>query len=370
MLQNKIYKNFLIEIFKSFFTIIFGLSLIALTVRAVNFLDLIVDNGYSLLTYFNYSILNIFGIAPKFFPIAFLISIIIFILRHQNNNEFIILWTTGVKKIVIVNLLLFSSVITIILYLIFSVYLTPLALNKSREMLGQSKFNSISPTVRAQQFSDSFKNLTFFVEEKINNEVRNIFLHDNGNNLKNFSSNKSDIQSTTIIAEKGIIEKKNLFLINGEIISKKKSQKNELIKFEQLNVNLKDLKTTVIKKPKLQETSTIKLMSCFFGQENKYGICNSDTKKEIFPVIIRRIILPTYLPVLCLICSFLLVKNQNFFQRKIPIFLSSFVILIFIELVLKYTGTNNFLRLMYIFLPIILYFMIYPFLLFKFSKKN
>ena len=344
MLQNKIYKNFLIEIFKSFFTIIFGLSLIALTVRAVNFLVLIVDNGYSLL--------NIFGIAPKFFPIAFLISIIIFILRHQNNNEFIILWTTGVKKIVIVNLLLFSSVITIILYLIFSVYLTPLALNKSREMLGQSKFNSISPTVRAQQFSDSFKNLTFFVEEKINNEVRNIFLHDNGNNLKNFSSNKSDIQSTTIIAEKGIIEKKNLFLINGEIISKKKSQKNELIKFEQLNVNLKDLKTTVIKKPKLQETSTIKLMSCFFGQENKYGICNSDTKKEIFPVIIRRIILPTYLTVLCLICSFLLIKNQNFFQRKIPIFLSSFVILIFIELVLKYTGTNNFLRLMALFISL------------------
>ena len=73
--------------------------------------------------------------------------------------------TTGVKKIVIVNLLLFSSVITIILYLIFSVYLTPLALNKSREMLGQSQFNSISPTVRAQQFSDLFKDLTFFVEE-------------------------------------------------------------------------------------------------------------------------------------------------------------------------------------------------------------
>ena len=67
MLQNKIYKNYLIEIFKSFFTIILGLSLIALTVRAVNFLDLIVDNGYSLGTYFTYSFLNIFGIAPKFF---------------------------------------------------------------------------------------------------------------------------------------------------------------------------------------------------------------------------------------------------------------------------------------------------------------
>ena len=46
MLQNKIYQNFIIEIFKTFLIILFGLSIIALTVRAVNFLDLIVDNGY------------------------------------------------------------------------------------------------------------------------------------------------------------------------------------------------------------------------------------------------------------------------------------------------------------------------------------
>ena len=45
MLQNKIFHNFIIEIFKSFLIILFGLSMIALTVRAVNFLDLIVDSG-------------------------------------------------------------------------------------------------------------------------------------------------------------------------------------------------------------------------------------------------------------------------------------------------------------------------------------
>lgn len=369
MLQNKIYNNYLIEILKTFFTIILGLTLIALTVRAVNFLDLIVDNGYSLVTYFNYSVLNIFGIAPKFFPIAFLISLSIFILRHQNNSEFIILWTTGVKKMVIVNLLLFSSFVTITIYLLFSVYLTPLALSKSRDMLSQNQFNSILPTVRPQQFSDSFKNLTIFVEEKANNEVKNIFLHDSGSNLKNFSSNKANLLSTTIIAEKGIIEKKGFFLINGEIISKKKSLKNEIIKFEQLNINLSNLKTTVIKKTKLQETATVKLISCFITQNNKYDICNSDTKKEIIPILIRRLVLPAYLPVLCLICSFLLIKNQNIISKRIPIFFSAFLILIFIELILKYTGTNNFLMMLYILLPIILIFLIYPFLIFRFSKK-
>ena len=41
-----------------------GLTLIAWTVRAVNFLDLIVESGYSVSTYFQYSFLNLFGILP------------------------------------------------------------------------------------------------------------------------------------------------------------------------------------------------------------------------------------------------------------------------------------------------------------------
>ena len=60
MLQNKIYQNYTLEILKTFFTILFGLSAIAWTVRAVNFLDLIVDNGYPVITYFLYSLLNLF----------------------------------------------------------------------------------------------------------------------------------------------------------------------------------------------------------------------------------------------------------------------------------------------------------------------
>ena len=370
MLQNKIYKSYFFEIFKTFFTIILGLSLIALTVRAVNFLDLIVENGYSLITYFKYSFLNIFGIAPKFFPIAFLISLIIFIIKHNSNSEFVILWTTGVKKIVIVNLLLLSSLVVIFFYLLFAVYLTPAALNKSREMLSSSQFNSFLPTVRSQQFSDSFKGFTFFVEKKIDNEIKNIFLYDSGNNLKNFSSNTNNIKSTTIIAEKGVVEKKGLFLINGEIISNKSSdEKTEIIKFEQLNINLQELQTTVIKQPKLQETSTFKLLSCYLFKNNNLKVCSNNADKEIIPILIRRLALPVYMPLLCLICSFLLIKEKSSITKRMPIFISSFVVLVFIELILKYTGTNELLRLIYILLPVTCLIIIYPFLIYKFSKQ-
>ena len=222
MLQNKIYQNFLIEILRTFLIILFGLSIIALTVRAVNFLDLIVENGYSVAVYFKYSILNLFGIALKFIPLSFLLSLTIFIVKHLQESEFIILWTSGVKKIQVVNLFFLSSIIVLIFYLILSTYLTPLALNKSRQLLSKDQLNSLLPTVRTHQFSDSFKGFTFIVEKKINNEIQNIFLHDKGSNLTNLSSNIDNVSNTTIVAKSGYIDKKKMFLLQGQIISSKK----------------------------------------------------------------------------------------------------------------------------------------------------
>ena len=109
MLQNKIFQNYIKEIIKTFLIILLGLSLIAWTVRAVNFLDLIVENGYPVLTYFQFSILNITGILIKFIPLSFLLSLVIFVIRQIQEKEFIVLWASGVKKITLVNLFLFSK---------------------------------------------------------------------------------------------------------------------------------------------------------------------------------------------------------------------------------------------------------------------
>ena len=371
MLQNKIYQNFLIEILKTFFVVLFGLSIIALTVRAVSFLDLIVDNGYPVITYFKYSILNLFGIAPKFVPLSFLISLIIFILKHIEDSEFVILWTSGVKKIQVTNLFLSASLIILIFYLILSTLLTPIALNKSRQLLGKDQLNSFLPTIRSQQFSDSFKGFTFIVEKKINNEIQNIFLHDSGSNLKNLSANISNLNSTTIIAQKGIVEERKMFLFNGQIISSKKNnEENEVIKFEQLNVDLGDLATTTIKKPKIQETSTIKLIKCFISGNANTDLCSTSSRKEILPNLIRRLFLPFYIPVISLICSLLLLKNHKIYSNKISIFAYSFLILLFTELIIRYTGINSFLRWIYIFAPFVMLITFYTLLIYKFSRET
>ena len=370
MLQNKIYQNFIIEILKSFFVILLGLSLIALTIRAVNFLDLIVVNGYSVGTYFNFSLLNLFSLAPKFIPLSFLLALSIFIVRHLQDSEFIILYTSGVNKNFIVKVFLFVSIIILIIHLILSVFVTPLALNKSRQILSNQNFNSFMPTIRTQKFSDSFKGFTFFVEKKSNNEIQNIFLQDTGKNLKSLSANNSEVKTITIISKTGLIEEKKLFLFGGKIINSKKDNEHEIVSFDQLTIDLGNLDTTVIKQPKIQETSTISLLYCLMNKLNDFKFCNEGFKKEILPTLNRRIITPFYIPLISLVCSFLLIKrNKNTFQ-KINVFLFNLVILIFTEIAVRYTGLNSLLMIIYILLPIILSLIIYFFLIFNFSKES
>jgi lipopolysaccharide export system permease protein len=375
MLQNKIYLNYIKEILKSFLIILFGLSLIAWTVRAVNFLDLIVESGYSISTYFLYSTLNLFGILTKFIPLSFLLSLIIFIVRQIDENEFVILWTSGVKKMKLVNLFLITSLLTVFFYIIFSVFITPLALNKSRLLLSKDGFNSFLPTIRVQQFSDSFQGFTFLVEKKFKNEIKKVFIHDTSNTIKNLTSQISqDSNSTTIVAEEGLVKEKEMILFNGYIISSgKDNTKNDLVKFQQFNLNLEKLETDTIKVPKLQETSTINLFKCILGFNNNKNLnCKQNEKKETITVLNRRIILPLYIPIVALLCSFLLIKSQskkNYFLNKFSIFIFSFLILLYSELIVRYTGISKTISFVFLTSPFILAPIIYFLLFFKLSNE-
>ena len=369
MLENKIYQNFLIEITKNFFLFLFVFSLIALTVRAVNFLDLIVDSGYAISTYFTYSIYNLFGLIPKFVPISFTIALMMFILKH-NDGEFTILWTSGVSKMKIVNVLLFCSIIILIFYIIFSSFLSPVALNKSRQLLGNDKFNSLLPTIRSKQFEDTFVGLTIIVGKKKDTEIENVFLHDAANNLNNLSSDSINTSSTTVIAKKGLVDKKKLSLFDGQIISTKKNKENsEIIFFDLINIDLTSFNTSTIKQPKIQETSTMKIFSCLFDS-NETRFCNNESKKEIIPNFIRRLVMPFYIPSIVLICSFLFFKTKKIFLNKFFIFFYSLTLLVFTELFLRYTGLSNTVKFIYIFSPVIIFSILYFILFFIISKKS
>lgn len=369
MLQNKIYLNFIAEILKTFAVILFALSIIALTVRAVNFLDLVVENGYPLTTYFKYSFLNFLGIAPKFIPFSFLIALTIFVIKHLQNNEFLILWTAGIKKIQVVHVFFISSFSAMIIYLFFTTFLTPLSLNKSRSLLSQEEYNSILPTLKTQEFNDTFKGLIFFVEKKVNNQLQNVFLQDKGNHFKNLSSDISKNSITNIMAQKGIIENKRIILLNGQIISSSlDSSDNEIIRFDQLNIDLSNINTNTIKNLKIQETSTLQLINCITKKILSNPNCSA--QNEIVSSLNRRVILPFYIPVIALICSLLIVNSKKIFFNRNLIFFYSFLLLVFTELLVRYTGINNYAFIIFLISPFIMTITIYAFLLHNFSKET
>ena len=269
------------------------------------------------------------------------------------------------------------STFVLILYLIFSTFITPFVLNKSRILIGNQGYNSFLPTIRVNQFSDSFKGFTFIVEKKFKDEIKNVFIYDKSNTLKNLTADKSNKFSTTILAEKGIVGEKTMVLFNGKIISTEKENfKNNSIKFEQLNIDLRNLQTDTITQPKLQETSTVTLLKCIMFPKISIDVvlnCKANTKKEIITVLNRRIVLPLYIPIIALLCSFLLIKNEK--RRKnnfnmYAVFTISFLILVYAELIIRFTGISKIISLLFIGSPLILIPLIYFSLIVKFSKES
>ena len=117
-MKNKIYYYFFKEFFVFFAIILFTLTVIVWTVQAVNFLDLVTDDGHSFSVYFRYSLLGIPKNITKLVPFTFFVSLYLTILKLEKDNELIVLWTSGVNKIRIVNIV-FKISIFITLFQLF-----------------------------------------------------------------------------------------------------------------------------------------------------------------------------------------------------------------------------------------------------------
>ena len=381
MLKNKIYKYFTLEIAKSFFTILFAFTAIAWTVRAVNFLDLIVENGHSIKTYISFSLLQVTNILSKFIPLSFLLALMLSIIKFRRQNELVILWSVGLSKIKVINLFFIISLCVLILQFCFAVIITPTALNKSRTLIKTSDFNSMNSIIKINDFSDSFDNVTFYVEKKnALNEMENIFIRDEANTFKNLISNNEESENTTIIAKKGFIENKKLVLIDGLIQTQNNEGEINNINFKQTELVSSLLTPRIIRVPKLQETSTWSLINCITRSDNlvkeKIINCPSDgIKKGATETVSRRIGMPMYIPLTTLICCFLIVSRKetkiNFFGKYIFFFIG-FLILVLAEILVRYSGFSDLNTLIYFLFPIIFTPLIYLLLInrLKYEKAS
>jgi len=373
MLKNKIYTYFINEIFKSFLIILFALTIVAWTVRSVNFLDLIVDDGHSLKVYGMYSLLNITNVLAKFIPLSFLLAFTITIFKLERQNELIILWTSGLSKIRLINVFFTFSIFILLIQLFFSVFITPNSLNKSRHMLRDSNISATSIMIKVNQFSDTLKATTFYVE-KIDKEgmLKNIFIRDEASLFSDLTSSNSGSTNLSIFAKRGFMQDKSLILFDGVIQSQNAKKIIEYINFSTTELNLVNLNSRTIKNPKIQETSTVDLIKCLNNNKSIKNCPPDKIKQEVLQNLSRRIGMPFYIPVVCLMCCFMFVTNQNKdrWYRKYSIFFQGFCLLVLAEILVRYAGVTLLNTIIYFAAPFLLIIILYSLLIVKINYEK
>ena len=372
-MKNTIYKYIFSEFLRYFIITLFALAIIIWTIQAVNFLDLVTQDGHSFFIYSYYSLLTLSKVLTKLIPFCFLISLVLTIIKLEKDNELIVIWTSGLNKIHIVNLFIKISLLVMLLQFFLTGVVNPKFLNKSRYILKESELQFIPSLLKIKQFNDSIVGLTVFVEKKNENDVyQNIFIRDDGKILSTIG-----VTSSTIFARSGIISKdeKKLILYNGNIQKLKKDGAINLVKFEKTEFSIDGLSTKSISQPKIQETSTIDILHCILKKSVKTHNCQNNKKSLINNTIElnKRFGMPIFIPLIALACSFLLSSRRDkkiYIYNKYIYFTISFFILVLAELSVRYSGNSYFRSVLYYTTPLVLMILFYFTLIKKFKYEN
>ena len=381
-MKKLIFKKFAKDLTKFFLLASISVTLIVWVIQAVNFLDLVTEDGHGFKIYFLYTLLSLPKIFSKTLPFIYFASVYYIILKYETNNELIIFWTIGIKKIEFINVLIKFSIFYLIFQLLLTTYIVPKTLDQARSFIRSSSVDLFSSIIKEKEFIDTVKNLTIFVENKSKDgRLNNIFLKED------LGDNKYQI----IYAKRGLIDDINnkniLLLYEGKIINKNKN-KTDNLKFSKTEINLSRFTTKTTTHPKIQETSTYLIFSCiiflndlsnsFIGKKLKKPTdktinCRLNKLNDSFQEFFKRIVLPLYLPILSLIACLIIIKSKDdydYLRYKFLLFVFGVCTIIISEISIKYSGTQLIQNLLLISLPILLFIFIYGYFIKKFKIPN
>ncbi len=378
-MKKLIFRKITNDINLFFFITIISVSAIVWIIQAVNYLDLISEDGHSIKVYFLYTLFSLPKIISKILPFIYMISIFYIIINYEINNELIIYWLNGITKINFINVLIKVSFIYFLLQLFLTTIIVPYSLDKGRSFFRTSNIDLFTSIIKEKKFIDTVEDLTIFVEKKESNFLKNIIIKEKINNF----------QSQIIIARSGDIiidsdDKKKIILNNGKIINTE-NDKQTVIDFSSFNLDLSKFSTNSITHPKIQEISSINILRCIkkihnFEKVNKninkksfFLGCNLTIRSAIFEEFLKRFFTPLFIILIGLSSSLIITSNKNDKNYKLKNFLKftlGVFFIIFSEITLRYSGFEIKDLLIYLLMPISFFFIIYTYLLFKHKETQ
>ena len=378
-MEKLIFKKIIKDISLFLFISITCVATIVWIIQAVNYLDLVSEDGHSLRVYFSYTLFSLPKILSNILPFMYMVSLFYVIINYELNNELIIYWINGITKLNFANVIIKISVLYFVIQVFLTTVIVPYSLDKGRSFFRTSNIDLFSSIIKEKKFIDTVEKLTIFVDKKENNLLRNIIIKEKINND----------QSQIVVAKYGEIITINegtqkIVLNDGKIINTDKENQN-IIDFSKFTLDLSKFDTNTITNQKTQEMKTFELIKCINVIEsyrktepkkknkNFFKGCAYQISSAISEEFLKRFFAPLFIILIGLSSTLVITSgkdNQNYKLKNFLKFFLGVFLLIISEILLSSNVESLEKLIIYFFIPVIIFFIIYSFLYFNFRIKK
>jgi len=370
-MKKMLFRKLLLDYMKFFLIALLSSSLVVWVFQAVNYLDIMIEDGRDYKVYINYSLLNFPKILSKLFPFVLFFSLFHVTIKYENNNELIIFWNFGVTKIELINFIFKFSILLMFIQIILTSLIIPKSQDLARSFLKSSTVNFFGNFIKPQRFNDTIKNVTIYSESKdLDGNLYNLYLK------KQLAENSFQLT----YAKKGEFKEFNnipvLVLYDGATITGK-DNKITNFSFSKSDFPLNNFDTNTTTYKKTQELSSLNLIKCteFLFLEKKelnQNIKNCSIKNinNIYKELYKRFIIPFYIPLLVLVAFLLILSskvNINYHKIKIITFIIGLFFIIFSETTIRLISDKLLKNFMISLIPIVILITLY---LIFFNRAN
>ena len=364
-MKKILFRKFLFDCSVFFLITLFSSGIIIWVFQAVNFLDIIVEDGRNYLVYLNFSLLNFPKVISKLVPFVLFFSFLYVLSKYELKNELIIFWNFGINKLDLINFFIKFSFFIMLFQILLTAFVVPKSQDLARSFLRASSYNYLENFIKPRIFNDAIKGLTIYSDSK-----------DELGNLKEIYLKKGSVDNFQItFAKEGKFKKignsQFLELKFGETISVI-NDKITNFKFKKTDFNLSNYEDNTTTYKKTQEVGTYDLIKCYHNLMNLNFLkidedfqvenCKTDNIDNILKELYKRIIIPLYIPVLILIASMLIFKskeNTNYLRYRFFIFLIGLSTIILSEMTLRFISEDFLKNIKFLIIPIILIISLY-----------
>ena len=380
-MEKLIFKKITKDISVFLFISITCVATIVWIIQAVNYLDLVSEDGHSLRVYFSYTLFSLPKILSNILPFMFMISLFYVIINYELNNELIIYWINGITKFNFVNIIIKISILYFLFQVLLTTLIVPYSLDKGRSFFRTSNIDLFSSIIKEKKFIDTVEKLTIFVDKKEDNLLKNIIIKEKIN----------ENQSQIVVARDGEILSLNngsqkIILNEGKIINTDEDDQN-IINFSRFTLDLNKFDTNTITTQKTQEMGTFDLVRCVKiiddfrklnptnKNKNFFKGCAYQISAAISEEFLKRFFSPLFIILVGLSSSLIITSskdNQNYRLKNFLKFFLGISLLILSEISLSYTIESLEKLIIYFLIPVILFFTIYLFLYYclRYQKGN